>query len=135
MIILILGVLFGIFFTMFAQQNTGWVSLTLYNATFSLPIYLIIASSLLTGMVIGLLYSIFNQIGAYSNIKNRDAVIKKLKQRNKELALKVAELRNDKVELKDVVKEKKQEIREERIENVNKDTQDLFGRIKRSLSF
>ena len=135
MILLILTILLGIVFSVFATQNTTAVPIHVADLTYTFPLYIILAAGLVLGLFIGLLYNLLEKVGSYSSLRSKKATIKKLQSQNKKLRKKVAILESKKEEIKDDLGEKKQELRQQKVENIKEDTQDFFGKIKESLSF
>lgn len=101
MLILLLLIVYGIVFALFATQNTGSVPITLFNYNLaSVPIYLVALGSLLLGTAISWLISLINGIsssltihGKNSTIKDAHKTIEQLKNENNRLALENAELK------------------------------------------
>lgn len=122
MITLILLVLVGILAALFAGQNTTSVSVTLANHTLKgIPLYLIVLGSLLMGLLISSVISLFNSIASSWTIRGKNKKIVESKRTVSELSKHVRqlELENDKLktELDRKINEKPLRVSPERQRN------------------
>lgn len=81
MIGLILTVIFGLGIAYFSTQNTGGITIKLYQyAWHNIPLYFVIVGSLLAGIVMASLISFVNNISSKMILRGKDSKIKETKQ-------------------------------------------------------
>ncbi len=98
---LILLAISGIIAAVFATQNTGTVSVTVLQYTLhNIPLYLLVAGSLLVGLLLSSMVSLVTSISTSFRMHGKDVKIKESKKtsadlakRNHELELEVATLK------------------------------------------
>ncbi|MBI4226369.1 DUF1049 domain-containing protein [Candidatus Roizmanbacteria bacterium] len=73
--ILILTVFLGLGFAYFATQNIAPVAVHIVNYRFNLPLYLVVIFSILVGLLLSLIISLFENISASLTIWGKEAKI------------------------------------------------------------
>ncbi len=101
MITLIAFVVVGILAALFATQNTLHGSITIASYTFTdIPMYLIVLTSLLIGLVLSFLISLFNSISSSLTIHGKNVKIKETKQTVNDLTKRIHQLELENEHLK-----------------------------------
>lgn len=100
MSMLIAIVLFGLGFAVFATQNTSLVSISLGNFMISLPLYLLVLGSLLSGLVVSGLISLFGSIATYVMLRSKESNIKAKDSQLSDLSVKIHQLEQENANLK-----------------------------------
>lgn len=98
---LILLVIFGIFSSVFATQNTTNISIILFGYPLKeVPIYIIVSGSLLLGLFLSFIINFINSIFTSFRMHGKDIKIKQtnktvvdLNKRNRELEMEIVKLR------------------------------------------
>lgn len=86
---LIVTVLFGLLIAYFATQNSGSISLNFLNYTIpGIPIYIVVAGTLLVGLLFSWIISIVNGIATDFTLRGKDSKIKDYRKENAELVKK-----------------------------------------------
>lgn len=97
---LILLILFGLGFALFATQNTGSVHILLGSYIFNnIPLYVVVIGSILLGVFISWLINLVEEFSLFFTLQMKDNMLKKsqqtieeLQRENSELKLKVTQL-------------------------------------------
>lgn len=103
---LVIAIILGLIFAFFAGQNTNGVSLNLFSYQFlNVPLYLVVLSSLLLGVIISYLINLIEGVssalilhGKNQTIHQTQTTVNKLETRVKELELENARLRGDRID-------------------------------------
>lgn len=119
MFALLIITLFGIFFAMFATQNTGDVPVHILGYwSGSIPLYLVSLLSLFTGIVISWILSLFGWAATFFTLHSKDAYIRKtdgkidsLQRKIHELEIENERLRGEKHEVEQEAKDKIEEVK------------------------
>ena len=96
-----LAIIFGLFFTVFAIQNT--VPVTLVFGAFSLPfipIYVIILGALLIGILLAWIFSAIDNVSTFFILNKKENTIRELKKTLSEVIRRVHQLEIEKDKLK-----------------------------------
>jgi uncharacterized integral membrane protein len=80
MITLLITVVLGIVFAVFATQNTGPITLNFGNYTIPTPTYLAVLTPLLVGLLLGFFIYIFRSLSQSMTISENKEKIKNLKK-------------------------------------------------------
>lgn len=97
MFMISLAIIFGLFFTVFAVQNT--TPATLVFGTFTSPpvsIYMIILGALLLGIIIAWIFSAIDNVTTYFLLNSKEKTIRELKKTTSELIRRVHQLEVEK---------------------------------------
>jgi uncharacterized integral membrane protein len=106
MFALILIVIIGLGIALFAQQNTASVPVTLASYSFpAVPVYLVVISSLLFGLIIAWILSVMNFFSHTLHLRRKDSVIHDTSKRVSDLEEEVHRLETENAELRGNVKE------------------------------
>lgn len=119
MFALLIIVLFGIFFSIFATQNTSGVPVHLLGYwSGNIPLYMVSLLSLFTGVVMSWILSIFGWASTFFTLHSKDSYIKKsegkidkLQQKISELEVENATLREEKQQIRVEAKDKIDEVK------------------------
>lgn len=98
---LILLFVFGLGVAYFAMQNTHAVMVTLLGIPFpGVPMYMLVISSILFGLVVAWLVSMVNSISSFITLRSKDAAINQSQKAIKDLKEKAHELEVENARLK-----------------------------------
>ena len=104
MLAIIFTVVFSALVAYFATQNTGTISLQFASYSWTgIPVYIIVLTSLLTGLVFAWIFHLLNEISSSFAMRGKNKTIKEGKDENLELTKKVhqLEIENTKLSTKD----------------------------------
>lgn len=99
MLAVIFTIIFAIAVTYFATQNTAGVMINILGYSRSVPLYLVIFSSLLAGFIFAWILHLMNAFVTFFALIGKDKAIKKEKKANAELTNKVHDLEIEKTKL------------------------------------
>jgi len=101
MLILLVGVIFGLAIGYFATQNTTPVTIQVAQYAFKeVPLYLVIVGSLFVGLFIAWILYFAKSISSTLAIHGRDHALKRARQTTADLELQVQELQAENAQLK-----------------------------------
>jgi len=101
MLILVIGVIFGLAIGYFATQNTTPVTIQVAQYAFKeVPLYLVIVGSLFVGLFIAWILYFARSVSSRLAIYGRDHALKKARQMAADLELRVQELRAENAQLR-----------------------------------
>lgn len=98
--VLILTVILGLGFAFFATQNIAPVVVNFANYSFNLPLYLVVIFSILVGLFLSLVISLFENISASLTIWGKEAKINQAKEKIAKLNKQIDQLERENIELK-----------------------------------
>lgn len=76
-----LAIIFGLFFTVFAVQNTALTSLAFGNLSLpQIPLYIIVLGSLLLGVIIAWIFAIVDNLTTVFLLNRKEKTIRELKK-------------------------------------------------------
>lgn len=97
MFMISLALIFGVFFTVFAVQNTDPVALHFGSLVSPrLPLYVIILGSLLAGVITAWLFAAIDNITTYFLLNKKEKTIRELKKMTTSLTRRVHQLEVEK---------------------------------------
>jgi uncharacterized protein HemY len=100
-LLLILAVLLGLGMTFFANQNPAHVDIHIANFFWhGVPLYLVVALSLLLGLLIAWLFGLLSSVSSSLTIFGKDTKIKRREQEVNDLNKKVKDLEIENAKLK-----------------------------------
>jgi len=77
MFMISLAIIFGLFFTVFATQNTQTVNLVFGELTVpQIPLYIVILGSLLLGVIISWIFNLFDNISAFFILNRKEKTLR-----------------------------------------------------------
>jgi uncharacterized integral membrane protein len=101
MLVLLVGVIFGLAIGYFATQNTTPVTIQVAQYAFKeVPLYLVIVGSLFVGLFIAWILYFARSISSTLAIHGRDHALKRARQTTADLELRVQELQAENEQLK-----------------------------------
>ena len=101
MLVLLVGVIFGLAIGYFATQNTTPVTIQVAQYAFKeVPLYLVIVGSLFVGLFIAWILYFAKSISSTLAIHGRDHALKRARQTTADLELRVQELQAENAQLK-----------------------------------
>lgn len=99
MLAVILTIIFAIGVAFFATLNTSQVIINIPSYSMSVPLYLVVLTSILVGFVFAWLLHLMNAFSTFFTLRGKNRVINKEKKTNKDLASKVRDLEIEKTKL------------------------------------
>jgi uncharacterized integral membrane protein len=106
MSVLIIAVTFGLLFAVLATQNTNPVTVQAGNFIFrDIPLYLIVLFSLLTGLVISWILSLFGWASSAMTLSGKNSELRRTHREAEQLQARVHELENENAQLRGEVRE------------------------------
>lgn len=136
---LILIVLFGIGFALFATQNTSSVTVQLAGYILSLPLYIVAFGSLLVGLFISWILSIIDSIATWVKLSGRENQLYETRQAVESLENRIHELELENTQLRGKADFRPIHGREVEIEKpdseIQQKSQHFFDRLKHNLNF
>jgi len=101
MLVLLVGVIFGLAIGYFATQNTSPVTIQVAEYAFKeVPLYLVIVGSLFVGLFIAWILYFARSVSSTLAIHGRDHALKRVRQTAADLELRVQELQAENAQLK-----------------------------------
>lgn len=100
MLLLIIAVLFGLLFALFATQNTSMTSVVISGYPVDMPVYIVVLGSLLIGIIVSWIISMMDSFGSMVNMWGKDAKITESKHAIRDLSQKVKELEQENTKLR-----------------------------------
>jgi uncharacterized integral membrane protein len=100
MLVLLVGVIFGLAIGYFATQNTTPVTIHVAQYAFEGPLYLAIVGSLFLGLFMAWILYFGKSVSSRLAIYGRDHALKKARQMAADLELRVQELRAENAQLR-----------------------------------
>ena len=97
---LITLVVLGLGFAYFATQNAGFVSITLANNLFTIPVYTLALGSLLIGLLISGFIHLVSYISSLFDLHNKDVQINQSQKTVDELSKRLKELEIENTKLR-----------------------------------
>lgn len=98
---LILATIFGIFFALFATQNSGSAVINLFNlGLYQFPLYMIVLSSLLVGLLISWLFNLVDWAGSSFKLHTKNSELHHINSEAETLRRKIHELERENSELR-----------------------------------
>src|SRR5579885_3498213 len=93
MSVLITAVVFGLVFALFSTQNTVGVPVNVGSySLFQVPLYLLVLGSLLVGLIISWIISLFDAFGSFMTVRSRDAKLHESDLKIRNLQRRISEL-------------------------------------------
>lgn len=106
MITIVLIVVFGVLFSVFATQNTGTINLIFGNYTVTdIPIYIVILMSIGLGVLIVAIYHLLHSLSIYFLLGGQEKEIKDARKQLTELTREVHKLEIENTKLKSKLNE------------------------------
>ncbi len=127
MLTVILAITLGLIFTFISVQNTVLVPINLFGLRASIPLYLALTAAMLVGAFIMSVFGFFEQVASYSSNRSLEGKLNKVVKQNETL-------QQENIQLKESLSETKEDLREEKVQQVQDSGQSLIQRIKHSLS-
>jgi uncharacterized integral membrane protein len=100
MLVLLVGIIFGLAIGYFATQNTTPVTIHVARYAFEGPLYLVIVGSLFVGLFIAWILYFGRSISSRLAIYGRDHALKKARQTTEDLEVRVRDLQAENAQLK-----------------------------------
>src|SRR5262245_65312034 len=100
MLILLIGVIFGLAIGYFATQNTTPVTIHVAQYAFEGPLYLVIVGSLFLGLFMAWILYFARSVSSTLAIRGKDHALKRARQAVADLELRVRELQAENTHLK-----------------------------------
>ena len=101
MLALVVVLLFGILFAVFATQNTTLTTITIANYELSgIPLYIVALGGLLLGVVISTILSFFDAIATFFTLHGKDSAISSHQRTINDLKRKIRDLELDNAKLR-----------------------------------
>lgn len=99
MLAVIFTIVFAIGVAFFATLNTALVTINIPGYSVSVPLYLLVLISILTGFVFAWLLHLMNAFTSLFALRDKNSIIRKEKKVNSELTKKVNDLEIEKTKL------------------------------------
>lgn len=104
-LLLILAILIGVGLSLFANQNPESVNINFGNMRWDdIPLYIIVALSLLLGLGVAWLFGVINSISSSITIFDKDLKINKTRKVNQDLNSRIESLRIENEKLKEKIR-------------------------------
>jgi len=101
MLVLLVGIIFGLAIGYFATQNTTPVTIQVAQYAFTeVPLYLVIVGSLFVGLFIAWILYFARSISSRITVYGKDQAVRKARQTAADLELRVQELQAENAQLK-----------------------------------
>jgi uncharacterized integral membrane protein len=100
MLVLFVGVIFGLAIGYFATQNTTPVTIHVARYAFEGPLYLVIVGSLFVGLFVAWILYFARSISSRITVYGKDHALKRARQTTADLELRVQELQAENAQLK-----------------------------------
>jgi uncharacterized integral membrane protein len=101
MLVLIVGVIFGLAIGYFATQNTTPVTIRVAEYAFEdVPLYLVIVGSLFVGLFTAWILYLARSVSSRLTVYEKDQAVRRARQTTADLEMRVQELQAENVELK-----------------------------------
>lgn len=133
MITLLLAVILGIGFALFASQNTAMTMVQFGESFLQIPIYLIALGFLMLGIFLAGILSLMNQLSSAATLWNRESALKKTNATVVDLKHAIAKLEAENEELREDNRHKNVENLKGRVENTKQRATNFFQRLRHSV--
>ncbi len=133
MISIVLAIILGLIFTLVAVQNPTVVTVNAFTISVDLPLYVIAALSFLGGVFITLIFSLFETTTTALDIHSRDSKIHNFQKLTDDLQSHMSNLREENTKLKEQLRLKSNEVRQEKVAATKQNIRDWFGRLRHTI--
>jgi uncharacterized integral membrane protein len=134
MVSIILAVILAIIFTSVSVQNPTVVPLSLLGTTFSIPLYLFAAISFLTGILLSLLFHLFDKTASAVDLHAKDSRIREVSRANEDLQAQMQRISVENSELREKLAEAQSTSREAKVESTKANVKNFFNKARAGLS-
>jgi uncharacterized integral membrane protein len=134
MVSIVLAIILGIGFTIIASQNPSSIEFTVFDAAFTMPLYLFGALSFLLGIFVSAIFHIFDFISAISDTSSYEAQLKSAVKANENLQYQLQKTTEENVALHNELGTTKSALREQKVEHTKQNFRNFFGKIRHSLT-
>jgi uncharacterized integral membrane protein len=134
MVSIILAVILAIIFTSVSVQNPTVVPLNLLGTTFSIPLYLFAAISFLTGILLSLLFHLFDKTASAVDLHAKDSRIREVSRANEDLQAQMQRISVENSELREKLAEAQSTSREAKVESTKANVKNFFNKARAGLS-
>ncbi len=134
MLSIVLAILLGIGFTLLASQNPRDVTFFFFDTALVMPLYIFTAFSFLAGILVSLLFHLFDLVRASSDIHARETQVHEVAKANENLQYQLQKHIAENVKLREELAHERTLLREQKIENTKQNVKNFFGKVRHSFS-